>query len=147
MHSIDNMKRVAELCRSRQPMPEPLAIWLASSLQSFLDQRTPSLNEAFGVRNARGGIPWRVEANNRTRDAALRSLAAFLPSGLSFSARANRIHQMSLRYAGATWRFDREKEEMPEYYKGGPQECLWRAFKSGATMPLCERQLRTILAS
>jgi hypothetical protein len=35
---------------------------------------------------------------------------------------------------------------MPETYEGTPLEFLWRAFKSGAPMPIGERQLRRILA-
>ena len=147
MHSIDNIRVLAQLCRSRQPLPESLSAWLANSLQSFLDQRVPSLNDAFGIRNARGGIPWRVEASNRARDAALRTLAMHFLCDLSISAQAKRIHQMTVRYAAGNWRFDRDCEAMPPGYAGQAQEYIWRAFKSGATMPLCTRQLRTILAS
>jgi hypothetical protein len=53
---------------------------------------------------------------------------------------------MARRYAASAWRHDRENGEMPAHYRGTAKECLWRAFASGATMPLCERQLRTILA-
>jgi hypothetical protein len=35
---------------------------------------------------------------------------------------------------------------MPERYAGTQNEYLWRAFKSGAAMPISERQLRNILA-
>jgi hypothetical protein len=147
LQSIDNMRTLAELCRSHEPLPESLSSWLASSLQSFLDQRTPSLNDAFGVRNARGGIPWRMEASMRARDAALRSLAETHFGDLSVSAQADHIHRMSLRYAASSWRFDREREDMPLSYRHALQEWLWLAFKSGAAMPLCARQLRTILGS
>jgi hypothetical protein len=147
LQSINNMRTLAELCRAGEPLPGTLASWLASSLQSFLDQRSSSLNDAFGVRNARGGIPWRMEASIRVRDAALRSLSKAQLTELSISARAERIHQASVRYAASSWRFDREREEMPSTYRGTPQQFLWEAFKSGATMPLCPRQLRTILVS
>ena len=145
LQSIANIRAVAELCQSREPLPEPLAVWLASSLQSFLERRTRSLNDAFGIRNARGGIPWRTEVSMRARDSALRDLAASHLEPLSVSARADRIHCLSLRYAASSWRFDRERSEMPPSYRGTAQEHLWCAFKSGATMPLCPRQLRTIL--
>ena len=145
LQSIDNIRAVAELCQSREPLPEPLAVWLASSLQSFLDSRARSLNDAFGIRNARGGVPWRAEASIRARDCALRNLAASHLESLSVSAQADRIHRLSLRYAASSWRFDRERFEMPSSYRGTVQEQLWCAFKSGATMPLCTRQLRTIL--
>jgi hypothetical protein len=146
LHAIDNIRSVAQLCQTRQPLPDPLAAWLASSLQAFLDKQTPSLNDAFGIRNARGGIPWRTEICIRQRDSALRSLAATFMCGLSISAQAERIHQLSSRYAASTWRFDRERAVPPPSYTDTPHEILWLAFKSGATMPLCKRQLRTILS-
>ncbi len=145
LQSINNMKVLADHCVKHEPLPEALAVWLASSLQSFLDQRVSSLNEAFGICNARGGIPWRVEAGIRARNAALRKLAELHLQDLSLSAQAERIHELSVRYAASGWRFDRERREMPESYRGRAQESLWAAFKSGATMPLCVRQLRTIL--
>jgi hypothetical protein len=143
--SIDNMRTVAKLCRTREPLPETLASWLSTSLQSFLDQRSESLNEAFGLRNARGGVPWRTEAGMRVRDEALRQLAAEHLGGLTRSAQATRIHQLSARYEASSWRFDRSQENMSKAYERTPHEWLWRAFKSGATMPLGARHLRTIL--
>ena len=145
LQSIHNMRALAELCRAGEPLPDPLASWLADSLQSFLDQRSPSLNEAFGLRNARGGIPWRREVSIRMRDAALRALAKRHLERLSVSAQAAQLHSLSLRYGASRWRFDRDRAAMPASYLGTPQEFLWHAFKSGAAMPLCARQLRTIL--
>jgi hypothetical protein len=145
LQSIHNMRTLAELCRTGEPLPDPLASWLANSLQSFLDQRATSLNDAFGIRNARGGIPWRREASIRERDAALRALAKNHLTGPSVSAQADRLHKLSLRYGASGWRFDRDREDMPPAYRGTAQEFLWIAFKSGAAMPLCARQLRTIL--
>jgi hypothetical protein len=147
LQSINNMRALARLCKTHEPLPEPLASWLAESLESFLDQKSPSLNDAFGVRNGRGGIPWRTEASIRIRDSALRELAGKHLAGLSLSARAESVHRLSCRYGASSWRFDKDREAMPPAYCGAPQEFLWRAFKSGATMPLCTRQLRTILAS
>ena len=145
LQTIHNMRTLAELCRAGEPLPDPLATWLAASLQSFLDQKSPSLNDAFGIRNARGGIPWRREASIRERDAALRTLAKHHRAGLSVSAQADRIHKLSLRYGASGWRFDQDRDDMPASYCGTAQQFLWVAFKSGATMPLCARQLRTIL--
>ena len=143
--SIDNMRTVARLCQAKEPLPDALALWLAGALEAFLDRRSDSLNDAFGVRNARGGVPWRMEAKMRARDAALRQLASRHFGELTLSARATRIHQLSARYAASSWRFDRTYERMPQSYEGTPHEWLWRAFKSGAAMPLGVRQLRTIL--
>src|ERR1051326_1508102 len=145
LHAIENMRSVAQLCQMGQPLPEPLAAWLADSLHAFLDMETASLNDAFGIRNARGGITWRTEVCIRRRDAALRALATTFMADLSISAQAERTHQLSSRYAASAWRFDRERQDMPASYRGTPHEMLWLAFKSGATMPLCKRQLRTIL--
>jgi hypothetical protein len=143
--SIDNIRTLALLCREREPLPEALANWLAASLQSFLDSRCVSLNDAFGLRNARGGVPWRMEASMRERDRALRSLAERHFGDLSTSAQAARIRTLSTRYEASSWRFDKTNETMPKAYEGTPHEFLWRAFKSGAAMPLGTRQLRTIL--
>jgi hypothetical protein len=143
--SINNMRAVTKLCQAKEPLPEMLASWLANSLESFLEQRAESLNDAFGLRNARGGVPWRMEAKMRARDAALRRLAAQHFGELPPSARAARIHQLSVRYAASSWRFDRTHDRMPAGYEGTPHEWLWGAFKSGAAMPLGVRQLRTIL--
>jgi len=143
---IDNMRTVMQLCQAGETLPPHLSDWLAVSLHAFLTNRAESLNDAFGLRNARGGIPWRMEANIRVRDRALRGLATAHFSGLSLSARAARIHELSCRYAAASWRFDREREAMPPSYSGTPMAGLWQAFKSGAAMPLCQRQLQKILA-
>ena len=144
-YAIENLRTIAELCRNGEPLPEPLAAWLADGVSSFLDSREATLNEAFGIRNARGGIPWRAEASIRLRDEALRALAAAFLGERSRSAQADRLHQLSLRYAASAWRSDRERQEMPSHHRGTPQEFLWIAFKSGAAMPLGTRQLRTIL--
>jgi hypothetical protein len=36
---------------------------------------------------------------------------------------------------------------MPTEHGGKPRELLWRAFKSGAPMPIGERQLRHIMGN
>jgi hypothetical protein len=146
MHAaIDNLRVIAELCRTGEPLPEPLAAWLANSVHSYLESRDSSLNDAFGIRNPRGGIPWRKKASMRMRDDALRSLACSFLRTYSLSGQAERVHQLALRYAASAWRIDRERDEMPATYRGTPHAFLWSAFKSGAPMPLGERQLRTIL--
>jgi hypothetical protein len=80
------------------------------------------------------------------RDEALRGLARRIAPGGSTAAKAKGVYRLALRYAASAWRFDREREAMPDTYFGTPNELLWRAFKSGAAMPLGERQLRTVLS-
>jgi hypothetical protein len=91
-------------------------------------------------------VPWWLEEAIRRRDAALRELATGHFADLSVAARARQIHSISVRYGAAAWRHDRGRDARPERYRGTPAEFLWRAFKSGAPMPVCERQLRNILA-
>ena len=146
LNSINNLRLVAEHCGKGQKLPDVLAAWLAHSLDTYLEQRSRSLNEAFGLINGRGGVPWRMEEGIRRRDAGLRALCERHFGDLSLSAQPSEIHKMSARYAASTWRFDREREQMPDNYRGTGKEFLWEAFKSGATMPLCTRQLRTVLA-
>ena len=69
----------------------------------------------------------------------------FVVSNAGVTQRARRIAELLRRYAGSTWRLDREHAAMPPHYAGTAQVQLWRAFKTGAAMPLGERQLRTIL--
>jgi len=56
------------------------------------------------------------------------------------------MHTRAVRYGASAWRHDRGVGEMPRAYAGTDREPLWRAFRSGAPMPLGERQLRNIIA-
>src|SRR5262245_3742937 len=147
LESINNLRMVADLCETGQTLPIHLAEWLADALRSFLEQRSVSLNDAFGLRAGRGGVPWHVEENIRKRDSALRQLCTHHFLELSLTGQARLVHRLSLRYAASSWRFDRERKTMPNRYRGTPNEFLWLAFKSEATMPVCTRQLRNILNS
>jgi hypothetical protein len=104
------------------------------------------MDEAFGIRAGRGGVPWRTERALRIRDAALRSLAGRLDPELSLRARARAIAQMACRYGASAWRSDQSSAEMPAAYRGTDKEDLWTAFRSGAPMPIGERRLRGIIA-
>ena len=147
MAAVGNLREIVGRCQSGKPLDEPLARWLAASLDRFLHRRCSSIEDAFGLRAPRGGVPWWLEEAIRIRDAALRELAERHLAELSVAARARRIHSISVRYGASAWRHDCENEARPERYGGTPSEFLWRAFKSGAPMPVCERQLRNILAS
>jgi hypothetical protein len=143
---IENLRAIAKCFREGSALPADLADWLERSLRDFLDHRCGSVDEALGLRFAKGGVPWWLEEAMRTRDTALRELAErFLP-GESTSARAAWIRAASDRYAAIGWIADRDRPEMPERYRDSAREYLWRAFKSGASMPLGERRLRSILA-
>ena len=83
----------------------------------------------------------------RDRDEALRGLAHSFYGSLAPSAQAKALHDRSKRFATTCWRIEAVRAEMPGSYRGTEKEFMWRAFKSGATMPICERQLRTILSS
>lgn len=143
---IENLRRIARCVREGIDLPADLAAWLERSLSEFLDHRCTSIDEALGLRFAKGGVPWWLEEAMRARDAALRELAERFLHDESTNARAAWIHVASERYAAAGWIADREREAMPERYRGNAKEYLWRAFKSGAAMPLGERRLRSILA-
>ncbi len=143
---IKNLREIAECFRDGTALPEELALWLERSLREFLDRRCHSIDEALGLRFAKGGVPWWLEEGMRVRDAALRTLAERFYPGESTTARAAAIVALSDRFASANWPIDREHAEMPARYRGTPKEYLWHAFRSGAPMPLGERRLRSILA-
>jgi len=143
---IERLRLVSDLCQEGKPMDESLASWFGACLRNFLERRTESFEEAFGLPSCRGGVPWWKEERMRRRDEALRALAHRLEEGRPVGATAREIHQLSTRYAASAWRIDRDRAEMPAAYEGTPREHLWQAFQSGASMPLGDRQLRNIIA-
>lgn len=143
--TIDRLRDVSSFCRQGAALPPDLAGWLAAGIERFLGREARDLDGALGLLQAQGGIPWWREDAIRRRDAALRRLRDRVCPTSGITARARRIAEMLRRYAGSTWRIDREHAAMPAHYAGTAQEQLWRAFKTGAAMPLGERQLRTIL--
>ena len=146
LDQIGNMREVSRRCSVGEPLTEDLAGWLANAFDAFLNRRCRSLHDTFHLNFPRGGIPWWREEAMRDRDAALRELAQRFHAGFSAAAQSRQISTRCDRYAASTWRFDRKREEMPTQYRCTPKELIWRAFKSGAAMPLGERQLRKILA-
>ncbi len=143
--TIESLREISRRCQASEPLDEELARWLGDALEQFLAHSCRTIDEAFGLCFPQGGVPWWLEEAIRGRDAALRALAARLDPDLSTTARAREVRTMTVRYAASAWRHDRERDDMPAPYAGTPKEQLWRAFKSGAAMPLGERQLRTIL--
>ena len=146
LSSIENFREIARRCQSGEPLTDTLSIWLGQSLNAFLNRQCSSIEDAFGLRAPRGGIPWWREEAIRCRDAAIRMLAERHFSDLRRSAQARQIHTLAMRYAASSWRHDRHLKSLPPHYSGKPHEWLWRAFKSRAPMPICERQMRQILA-
>jgi hypothetical protein len=147
LQEINHLRSIAESCRAGDPIDPRLASWLGSCLDEYLSRKVVHMDEAFGIRSARGGVPWRMEEALRERDAALRALAGRMESTLSVRARARAICEMAGRYAASAWGIDRGREEMPPAYAGTLREQLWRAFQSGAPMPLGERRLRVIIGN
>ena len=143
--AIERLRTVSQLCQQGQPLDDELAVWFGNCLMEFLERGATSFEEAFGLPSCRGGMPWWKEERVRRRDSALRALARCLPAELSVSARAREIHTRAVRYAASAWRLDRRTGDMPRAYAGTERELLWRAFRSGAPMPLGERQLRNII--
>lgn len=145
--AIERLRQVSDLCQEGKPLDEQLANWFGGCLQDFLERRTESFEEAFGLPSCRGGVPWWKEERMRRRDAALRTLAGNWPGeDQTVGALAREIHLISKRYAASAWRIDRNHAEMPAAYVGTSKQYLWAAFRSDAPMPLGERQLRNIIA-
>lgn len=144
--SIDNLREIMGRCFDGEPLDGDLADWLGDAIDGYLTQQFRSLEEAFGLIFPRGGIPWWREEAIRKRDRALRYFAETFLDELALGPQAQEIWTTATRYAASAWRFDDDNDDMPDQYAGTPKECLWLAFKSGAPMPIGERQLRNILA-
>lgn len=142
---IHSLKQVRDHCAVGQHLPSDLRVWLAHSLERYLSRDCASLNQAFGLSQGHGGIPWWRERAIRERDRALRALSERHLSAIPPRERARAIVRLSERYASTCWPRDRRHQALPEHYRGTPKEFLWRAFRSGAKMPLGERRLRTLL--
>ena len=122
--------------------------WLASRLRNYLGgaERGLTVDVALDLAAMPGAAAWWTAEAIEARDAALRELAARFYPGCKVASQAYKIERLALRYATSAGRFDRDRPEMPPRYCGSESEHLWRAFKSGVTMPLSKRQLQTILA-
>ena len=143
--TINNLREISERCHDGEPLDPSLSNWLAESLDRFLCHECTSIDDALGLRQPRGGVPWwLVEAMYR-RDDALRDLAEVVADDQSLSIRSREVRRLTIRYAASAWRHDQDRETMPASYRGKSREHMWKAFKSGAPMPLGEHQLRNIL--
>ena len=147
LQEIHKLREISQNCLASEPVKTEDLVWLASAFQRFLNQECASLDEALGLRFAKGGVPWWLEEAIRIRDAALRDLADQFAGDRCLTAKAREVRKLAYRYAASTWRFDRDRDTMPANYTNTAKQHLWLAFKSGATMPLSERQLRNVLAA
>ncbi|MFQ5622222.1 MAG: hypothetical protein ACE5FS_02380 [Paracoccaceae bacterium] len=143
--NIEALHAIHAICSENKPLTADLREWLARSLERYLGQDCDNLNDAFGVTQGHGGVPWWKERAIRQRDSALRILSRRYFDQLTVYCRAREISMLSRRYQGSCWPRDRRRESMPEHYRRTPKQYLWLAFRSGAKMPLSERRLRTLL--
>jgi hypothetical protein len=56
--AIERLRQVSDLCQEGKPMDENLANWFGGCLGNFLERRSESFEEAFGLPSCRGGVPW-----------------------------------------------------------------------------------------
>ena len=143
----DRLEEIARRCQAGQPLLPDHSYWLAEAIDSFLGKAANSLEEALGLRYGRGGVPWWRERALRARDTALRELADECYADMGICERSREIATLASRYGASAWCHDSDGRDMPESYAGTPREYLWRAFRSGGTMPLSERQVRNIVGT
>ena len=143
--TIETLREISHRCLANEPLSTEQSRWLGDSLRNFLTHQSSSVDDAMGLKFPQGGVPWWREEAIRNRNGALRELGERYFGTLSPCARAREIWTLATRYAASAWRHDRDRREMPARYRGTPQQYIWRAFESGAAMPVCRRQLRTIL--
>lgn len=92
------------------------------------------------------GVPWWKAEGIAKRDAALRELYQRFHSDAAPWRAAGEIERQTKIYETGRWRRDKDRNEMPAAYSPHDQEYLWRAFKSGAQMPVARRRLLDILS-
>ena len=120
--NIETLHAIHTRCAEGLPLTPDLRIWLANSLDRYLGHTCDNLNEAFGVIQGHGGVPWWRERAIRERDSALRALSHGHYGGISVYSRAKAIAAISGRYHTVCWPRDRQLGEMPERYRGTPKE-------------------------
>lgn len=85
LHTIQRLRDIAQACRLGVPLQGDLAAWLSHSLELFLTHHAASVDEAFGLRAPRGGVPWQRQeavpshnASGMSEQRTQRRLAAIL---------------------------------------------------------------------
>ena len=145
--AVGTLRRIAAALEAGRAPAAGDGAWLADRLRRYLESasRGANLDMCLGLAAMPGQPNWWTVETIAERDAALRDLAACFYRGRRPGTQAREIERLSLRYATASWRFDRERPDMPERYCGTETEHLWTAFRSGAVMPLSKRQLQRVL--
>lgn len=143
--SVEKLREISSRLLDSEPLDDAMSHWLGAAIERYLKRGCRSVDEALGLRFPRGGVPWWLEEAMRKRDKALRELASHFYASERITMQAARIRTLAIRYASTAWLRDREGSELPSSYVGTPRFYIWIAFKSGAPMPIGERQLRNIL--
>ena len=112
----------------------------------ILDHSPGAVDMKTLVGPQKGGVPWWKAEAIAKRDAALRELYQRFHSDAAPWRAAGEIERQTKIYETGRWRRDKDRNEMPATYIGHVQEYLWRAFKSGAQMPVAQRRLLDILS-
>jgi len=73
--AIKNLRAIRERCHDGAPLDPSLSHWLAESLDRYLGHECASIDDALGLRQPRGGMPWWLVEAMYERDGALRDLA------------------------------------------------------------------------
>ena len=145
--SIARLRRIAAALEAGRAPDAGDGAWLSDRLRRYLESasRGATMDICLGLAPMPGEVSWWTDEAAEARDGAIRELAKHFFSGRRPGTQAREIERLFLRYATASWRFDRDRDTMPERYCGTATAHLWRANKSGAAMPLQRRQIETIL--
>jgi len=142
---LRSIREIANRCLASEPLDDAQSRLVGAAFQEYIDHRFKTMDEALGLTFPRGGVPWWLEEAIETRNSALQELADRHFSDRTRAVQARAIHRLATRYQTTAWLRDKERSAMEPGYEDTPKEWLWRAFQSGAAMPISERQLRSIL--
>ena len=97
--AINNLRAIRGRCHHGTPLDPSLSRWLAESLDRYLEHECTSIDDAPGLRQPRGGMPWWLVEAMYERDGAFRDLADLVAGDGPVSARA----RPGRRRAGRRW--------------------------------------------
>ena len=93
--AINILREISKKCHAGEPLDPSLSNWLAVRLDRFLDHQCNSIEDALGLRQPRGGVPWWLIEAMYERDAALRELAIEVAGEFSLSVRAREVRRLT----------------------------------------------------